>query len=85
MIERYELLTTRWLLGYDSTRIVAFAAQCGHVFTESELDYVRLTNRKTGSDTHCSIDDFSDYSPMAQPQMPADARLFLEWHGRDAG
>ena len=85
MAKRYETLTKGWFGIYDTEKIVAFAAQSGHVFTKTNLEYIRLTNEKSGDREHEGVRDKGDFQPTELPSPPADPALFRQWHNRDVG
>ena len=85
MAQRYTTLTRRWLLGYSRGRVVAFAAQAGFHFTETELEYVRLTNYESQSLGRRCFYDKLDLEPTAKPHSPEGPHSFHKEHGRDPG
>jgi len=82
----YTALTGGWF-GYHRSRIVTFAKGEGFDFTESELAFIRLTNRKErghGPITRSmsSIDEYQDYEPTAHPAKPHSEADFYEKNNR---
>jgi len=85
LVASYRKLTSG-LLGYSSSKIVAFASSHGFEFTKSELAFIRLTNvvdpSPPGLKSIRSIDYFSDYEPTLYPQRPFSNRQFYDKHNR---